>query len=721
MALTISPAPTYADVVLIDPATQKGKFNPIWLRWFLDLSQQVNVGVGTVTNTGGALTANAFVIGAGGNDIAAVALTGLVQGKGASAPGAITNSSTVGQVLRVTGASTYAWGALDLADSDAITGVLPVANGGTGSATLGSTNTQVLFNDEGALAGNAGFTFTKATGTVQSGVANNGNTSYTVANTHVGASAVSQIVATTNNGSLALTALSTAGGGTGAFISTLTGGMRFDAINTLTLRTTDTSGIYLGTNNLATRYILIDNTGLVNGTGATEWRSTHGGVEAFMQASSPAGGYFGTRTDHSMVFRVGITPVDAMSIDYTGPVRIATNLIGTSSTPYTFNTGSPPEYWAYQSLDITDTKDASGGSGDRFVVGLLVRDKLHSGSIQGGRVGVKGFVHLTLATSASSPNRNYVGVLGQASAGVADNGSSRTSTGGNMFGINGIAAADGDAQYMEIVSAGEFNTFVAAHATPYTRARRHNGINIGPNVHSERGYTVDAAINIYEQTSAGGTWRHGLLFGCVGAAAATFAAPTVVNDGSFTAGKTYEVKVVGTTNWAAIGGVGTVGAIFMATGSGGAGSGSAYEEGSTVLAAYGAEAVNYVFDLRNFTATTALLKSTNLTITDTTITGLTGVTATTFTGALTGNASGSSGSCTGNAATATALQNARTIGETSFDGTANIYPLYTRDTVTPANGKYGWTGGRSAGGGALTGNYFLLDINGATYKIGEVA
>ncbi len=52
------------------------------------------------------------------------------------------------------------------------------------------------------------------------------------------------------------------------------------------------------------------------------------------------------------------------------------------------------------------------------------------------------------------------------------------------------------------------------------------------------------------------------------------------------------------------------------------------------------------------------------------------VTATAFTGALTGNVtgnvSGSAGSATGNAATATALQNARTIHGVSFDGTANI-------------------------------------------------
>ena len=52
------------------------------------------------------------------------------------------------------------------------------------------------------------------------------------------------------------------------------------------------------------------------------------------------------------------------------------------------------------------------------------------------------------------------------------------------------------------------------------------------------------------------------------------------------------------------------------------------------------------------------------------------LTSTAFTGNLTGNVtgnvSGSSGSSTGNAATATALETARTIGGTSFDGTGNI-------------------------------------------------
>lgn len=55
-------------------------------------------------------------------------LTGLLQGNGTSAITTITNSTTVGQVLRVSGSNTYTWGALDLADTDAITGTLPPSN-----------------------------------------------------------------------------------------------------------------------------------------------------------------------------------------------------------------------------------------------------------------------------------------------------------------------------------------------------------------------------------------------------------------------------------------------------------------------------------------------------------------------------------------------------------------------------------------------------------------
>ena len=91
--------------------------------------------VGTIGT--GVWQGTAVAVAYGGSG--ATTLTGLLQGNGTSAFTAITNSSTVGQVLRVTGASTYAWGALDLADTDAVTGVLPVANGGTGSSTFSPT------------------------------------------------------------------------------------------------------------------------------------------------------------------------------------------------------------------------------------------------------------------------------------------------------------------------------------------------------------------------------------------------------------------------------------------------------------------------------------------------------------------------------------------------------------------------------------------------------
>ncbi len=66
-------------------------------------------------------------------------LTGLLQGNGTSAITGITDSSTVGQVLRTTGTSAYGWGAVNLADTDAITGNLPVGNLNSGTAAGATT------------------------------------------------------------------------------------------------------------------------------------------------------------------------------------------------------------------------------------------------------------------------------------------------------------------------------------------------------------------------------------------------------------------------------------------------------------------------------------------------------------------------------------------------------------------------------------------------------
>ena len=63
-----------------------------------------------------------------------------------------------------------------------------------------------------------------------------------------------------------------------------------------------------------------------------------------------------------------------------------------------------------------------------------------------------------------------------------------------------------------------------------------------------------------------------------------------------------------------------------------------------------------------------------------------------LTGNVTGNTSGTSGSTTGNAATATALQTARTINGTSFDGTANI--SFDTDAVSEGSSNQYFTNAR---------------------------
>ena len=36
------PPPTWADVILIDEATNRSKFNPVWLKWLLDIVEVIN-------------------------------------------------------------------------------------------------------------------------------------------------------------------------------------------------------------------------------------------------------------------------------------------------------------------------------------------------------------------------------------------------------------------------------------------------------------------------------------------------------------------------------------------------------------------------------------------------------------------------------------------------------------------------------------------------------
>ncbi len=70
------------------------------------------------------------VYGVDGNFSGALAVTGALTGGAHSLTGASHTESglTTGNVLRATGATTFGWGAVDLADTDAVTGLLPHAN-----------------------------------------------------------------------------------------------------------------------------------------------------------------------------------------------------------------------------------------------------------------------------------------------------------------------------------------------------------------------------------------------------------------------------------------------------------------------------------------------------------------------------------------------------------------------------------------------------------------
>ena len=84
------PPPTYADVILVDPENKKpAKFNPIWLNWFLGLTQNLTpggAGSGTVTDVS-VITANGLA-GSVANSATTPAITlsttitGLLKGNG---------------------------------------------------------------------------------------------------------------------------------------------------------------------------------------------------------------------------------------------------------------------------------------------------------------------------------------------------------------------------------------------------------------------------------------------------------------------------------------------------------------------------------------------------------------------------------------------------------------------------------------------------------------
>lgn len=65
--IDFQPPPTYAEVILNDEITGRPRFNPIWLKWFLDLTHLITISGGGGGAIGGASFLSINV--AGGTDV----------------------------------------------------------------------------------------------------------------------------------------------------------------------------------------------------------------------------------------------------------------------------------------------------------------------------------------------------------------------------------------------------------------------------------------------------------------------------------------------------------------------------------------------------------------------------------------------------------------------------------------------------------------------------
>lgn len=110
-----------------------------------------NANTVTIASTAGGFTA--------GGDLSGTSTNQTVVGVRATTIGTAGGSHPTGRVLRTTGTTTADWGALDLSSSNARTGTLPIANGGTGVTALPGASGNPLINSSAALGAATNWTF----------------------------------------------------------------------------------------------------------------------------------------------------------------------------------------------------------------------------------------------------------------------------------------------------------------------------------------------------------------------------------------------------------------------------------------------------------------------------------------------------------------------------------------------------------------------------------
>lgn len=125
------PPPTYAEVVLVDERTQKGAFNPIWLKWFVDLAAFVSVSGG---GSGGGVIHNDTADLQGGSSTQRYHLT---QSQHTALTGPTqTYTPTLTNVTNVAASTAYVCQYLQLVSSVIVSGKVDIdATAGAGTAS----------------------------------------------------------------------------------------------------------------------------------------------------------------------------------------------------------------------------------------------------------------------------------------------------------------------------------------------------------------------------------------------------------------------------------------------------------------------------------------------------------------------------------------------------------------------------------------------------------
>lgn len=284
-----------------------------------------------------------------------------------------------------------------------------------------------------------------------------------------------------------------------------------------------------------------------------------------------------------------------------------------------------------------------------------------------GCVGARTGTQTTLVMTATPDTNTHIDSqhvvdlqIGLASASHGGSGTTSATAVGSMFGSNpNVRLASGATNWYALIGS-ELNVALATGASV---AHKVGAIIVATSSDKVQGNETDSALVIANQSGAVG-WKKGISFGRA--------------DGIWPISSTG--TIIGTNA-------------------------QLYGTPVSLAAAHGIDFSAVTFSADAFKSTGFVVSGTGA------------VTATSFagplTGNVTGNVSGTSGSTTGNAATATALQNARTINGVSFDGTGNITVAAAAGTLTGSSLPAGVTASSLTSVGTLAALTVTATITGS--------